>query len=44
MGRLLADLIDDAQEPKALDLFAASRFEDAEASRSDAETERATGS
>jgi glycine/D-amino acid oxidase-like deaminating enzyme len=29
MGRLLADLIKDAQVPKALDLFAASRFEDA---------------
>jgi len=44
MGRLLADLLEDAQEPKALDLFAASRFEDAdvETLHSDTETERTT--
>jgi len=45
MGRLLADLMVDTERPKALDLFAASRFEDAEAeaSGSDAETEQAPG-
>ncbi len=38
MGRLLADLAGGGQRPKALDLFAASRFEDAEGqSESDAD-------
>jgi len=46
MGRLLADLVADTQQPRALDLFAASRFEDtdADAPCSGTETERTTGS
>lgn len=41
MGRLLADLAGGAQRPKALDLFAASRFETIEQqSESDSEAQR----
>lgn len=44
MGRLLATLAaEDTGRPEALDLFAASRFEDADAEASDAETERTEG-
>jgi len=43
MGRLLADFVAGSKQPKALDLFAASRFEDAEASHSDGGTERTPG-
>lgn len=43
MGRLLADVVVDASRPEALDLFAASRFEDTDAEAADTETEGTVG-